>query len=57
MQLVPNNIDEDSIVKLVADNIDWKNKTFKGEETYNTNFILVQENTLLKDTDRKGIVL
>ena len=56
-KFVPNNIDEDSIVTLVADNIDWKNKTFKGEETHNTNFILIQENTLLKDTERKGIVL
>ena len=37
---VPNNIDENSIVTLVADNIDWKNKTFKGEETHNTNSIL-----------------
>ena len=26
---IPNNVDEDSIVTLVADNIDWKNKTFK----------------------------
>ena len=31
-KLVPNDIDEDNIVTLVADNIDWKNKTFKGEE-------------------------
>ena len=56
-KLVPNNIDKDSIVTLVADNIDWKNKTFKGEETHNSNSILIQENTLLKDTERKGIVL
>ena len=56
-KLVPNKIDGDSIVTLVADNIDWKNKTFKGEKTRNTNSILVQENTLLKDTERKGIVL
>ena len=56
-KLVPNNIDEDSIVTPVADNIDWKNKTFKGEETHNTNSILIHENTLLKDTERKGIVL
>ena len=56
-KLVPNNIDEDSIVTLVADNIDWKNKTFKGEETHNTNPILIQEDTLLKDTEIKGIVL
>ena len=56
-KLVPNNIDEDSIVTLVDDNIDWKNKTFKGEETHNTNSILIQENTLLKDTERKAIVL
>ena len=56
-KLALNNIDEDSIVTLVADNIDWKNKTFKGEKTRNTNSILVQENTLLKDTERKGIVL
>ena len=56
-KLVPNNIDEDSIATLVADNIDWKNKTFKGEETHDTNSILIQENTLLKDTERKGIVL
>ena len=56
-KLVPNNIDEDGIVTLVADNIDWKNKTFKGEETRNTNSILIQENTLLKDTERKSIVL
>ena len=41
----------------IADNIDRKNKTFKGEETHNTNSILIQENTLLKDTERKGIVL
>ena len=47
-QLVPNNIDEDSIVTLAADNTDSKNKTFKGEETHNTN-------TLLEDTERKGI--
>ena len=57
LKLVPNNIDKDSIVTLVADNIDWKNKTFKGEETHNSNSILIQENTLLKDTERKGIVL
>ena len=56
-KLVPNNIDEDSIVTLVADNIDWKNKTIKGEETLNTNSISMQENTLLKDTERKGIFL
>ena len=56
-KLVPNNIDEGSIVTLVADNIFWKNKTFKGEETDNTNSILIQENNLLKDTERKGIVL
>ena len=42
---------------LVADNFDWKNKTFKGEETHNTNTFLMQENTVLKDTERKGIVL
>ena len=47
-KLVPNNIDEDSIVTLVADNIDWKNKTFKGKETHNTNSILIQQNTYLK---------
>ena len=56
-KLALNKIDGDSIVTLVADNIDWKNKTFKGEKTRNTNSILVQENTLLKDTERKGIVL
>ena len=56
-QLVPNNIDEHSIVTLVAEIIDWKNKIFKGEETHNTNFILIQENTLLKDTERIGIIL
>ena len=54
---VPNNIDENSIATPVADNIDWKNKTFKGEETHNRNSILKQENTLLKDTERKDIVL
>ena len=31
-KLVPNNIDEDSIVTLVADNIDWKNKNFKEKK-------------------------
>ena len=56
-KLVPNNIDEDSIVTHVADNIDWKNKTFNGEETHNTNSIFIQENTVLKDRERKGIVL
>ena len=56
-KLVPNNIDEDSIVTLVADNIDWKNKTFKGEEKHYTNSIFMQGNTVLKDTERKGIVL
>ena len=56
-KLVSNNIDEESIVTLVDDNIDWKNKTFKGEETHNTNSILIQENTLFKDTERKDIVL
>ena len=50
-KLVPSNIDEDSIVTPVADNIDRKNKIFKGEETHNTNSILVQENALLKDTE------
>ena len=57
LKLVPNNIHEDSIVTLVADNIDWRNKTFKGEETHNTNSIFIQENSLLKDTERKGIVM
>ena len=28
-KLVPNNIDEDSIVTLVADNIDWKNAQYQ----------------------------
>ena len=56
-KLVPNNIGQDSIVTIVADNIDWKNKTFKGEETHNTNSIFIQKNTLLKDSERKGIVL
>ena len=54
-KLVLNNIDEDSIVTLAADNTDSKNKTFKGEETHNTNSILIQKNTLLEDTERKGI--
>ena len=56
-KLVPNNIDKDIIVTLVADNIDWKNKIFKEEELHNTNSILTQENTLPKDTERKCIVL
>ena len=51
------NINKDRIVTLVADNIDWKNKTFKGEESLDTNSFLIQENTLLKDIERKGIVL
>ena len=55
LKLVPNDIDEDSIVTLAADNTDSKNKTFKGEETHNTNSILIQKNTLLEDTERKGI--
>ena len=41
-KILPNNIDKDSIVTLVTDNIDWKNKLFKGEETHNTNYILLQ---------------
>ena len=56
-KLVSNNIDEDSIVMLVADYIDWKNQIFQGEETHNTNFILIKENTLFKNTERKGFVL
>ena len=55
LKLVPNDVDEDSIVTLAADNTDSKNKTFKGEETHNTNSILIQKNTLLEDTERKGI--
>ena len=54
-KIVPNNIDEDIIVTLAVDNIDRKNKTYKREETHNS--ILIQENTLLKDTERKDIVL
>ena len=56
-KLVQNNIDTDNIVTLVADNIDWKNETFKGEKRHNINSILIQENALLKDTERKNIVL
>ena len=38
LKLVSNNIDKDAIATLVAGNIDWKNKTFKGEETHNTSY-------------------
>ena len=41
--IVPANIKQGVVVTHVVDNIDWKNKNFKGKETHNTNSILIQQ--------------
>ena len=35
------NIKQGVVVTHVVDNIDWKNKSFRGKETHNTNSILI----------------
>ena len=41
--IVPENIKQGVVVTHVVDNIEWKNKSFKGKETHNTNSILIQQ--------------
>ena len=41
--IVSANIKQGVVFTHVVDNIDWKNKGFKGKETHNTNSILIQQ--------------
>ena len=42
---IPSNICKQKVTTVVADNIDWKNKNNSGQETHNTNIILIQHTT------------
>ena len=50
---IPANISRGIPTTLVADNSDWKNKTTMGagEETYNTNCILIQHKVLSENLE------
>ena len=48
---------ESVLVTLAVDNIDWKNKTFKGRETHNTNSILIQQEYVTEHTSQSNVTL
>ena len=43
--IIPSNIEKGRVVTHVVDNIDWQNKSIKGDETHHTNSIIIQEST------------
>ena len=45
------------LVTHVVDNIDCKNKTFKGRETQNTNSILIQQKYVTEHTNQSNVTL
>ena len=57
IQVSGKNIRESVLVTLVADNINWKNKTLKGRETHNTNSILIQQEYVTEHTSQSNVTL
>ena len=43
---IPSNVSKMVPTTVVADNIDWKNKTIGGKETHNTNYFVIQHTAL-----------
>ena len=56
-KLVINNFREGVLVTYVVNNIDWKNKAFKGRKTHNTNSILIQQEYVTEHTNQSNIAL
>ena len=54
---IPANISKNIPTTLVADNIDWKNKSIGGRETHNTNCILIQHQILSDNSGRPNVNL
>ena len=54
-KLVPNNFREGVLVTHVVDNIIWKNKTFEGKETHNTNSIIMQQEYVTENTNQSNV--
>ena len=54
---IPTNMSKNVPTTLVADNIDWKNKSITGTETHHTNRILVQHQTMSANFGRPKVYL
>ena len=54
---IPANISKNVPTTLVADNIYWKNKSIGGEETHNTNCILIQHEVLSQNLGNSKVSL
>ena len=52
-----NVLFECPLVTHVVDNIDCKNRTFKGRETQNTNSILIQQEYVTEHTNQSNDIL
>ena len=50
---IPDNITKGIFTTVVADNIDWKNKSLSGKETHNTNCILIQHDAYSESSGSK----